>query len=111
MLKWRLFPDEVGIHPGNRNSDVMTAMGVWLRGKKILASGFSKASIGTLYAFEDHPLEQHIAKHTIAVTNADEFGTFDLTTVKVGPANWTHSNQFNNMVNLKYQTQWKNVVW
>ena len=84
--------------PGNRNSDVMTSKGVWLRGKRILASGFSKAAAGTLYAFEDHPVKQHIAKHTIAATNTDEFGTFNLTTVKVGPGNWTHSNQFSNMV-------------
>ena len=98
LLKMRLFCEEVGIHPGNRDTDVITAMGVWLRGSKIIASGFSKAAIGTLYAFEDHPTRQHIAKHTIGVTNTDEFGTFDLATLKVGPANWTHSNQFVNMV-------------
>ena len=68
---------------------------------KILASGFSKVAIGILYAFEDHPKEQLIAKHIVAVANTDEFGTFDATTVKVGPANWTHSNQFVNMVKCR----------
>ena len=98
FVKMRLMPEEVGILPGNRNSDVITSTGVWVRGRRILASGFSKAAIGTLYAFEDDPIEQHIAKHTVAVTNTDEFGTFDLFTVKVGQANWTHCNQFANMV-------------
>ena len=98
LLNWRLLPQQVGIMPGNRNSDVMTPTGVWLRGKRILASGFSEAAAGILYAFEDHPVNQHIAKHTIAATSTDEFGTYTLHTVKVGPGGWTHSNQFCYMV-------------
>ena len=99
LLHWRLLPQQVGIMPGNRNSsDEMTPTGVWLRGKRILASGFSVAAAGTLYAFEDHPIHQHIAKHTIEATSTDEFGTYALHTVKVGPGNWTHSNQFCYMV-------------
>jgi len=101
LIRMRLLPHEVGIHPENRNNDVITAVGVWLRGKRILASGFSKVAIGIVYAFEDHPIEQRIAKHTVAVTDTDEFGTFDRSTIKVGPANWTHSNQFVNMVKCR----------
>jgi hypothetical protein len=98
LLHWRLCPQEVGIMPGNRNGDVMTPAGVWQRGKKILASGFSEAAAGIIYAFEDHPVTQHIAKHTIAATSTDEFGTYTLHTVKVAPGGWTHSNQFCYMV-------------
>ena len=98
MLKMRLHPNEVGIHPGNRNSDEITASGVWIRGGKIIAGGFSYAAMRALYAFEDHPTKRHIAKHTIEVTNTDEFGTYDAMEMRVGPANWTHCNQFVNMV-------------
>ena len=98
QLKMRLHPQEGGIHPGNRNSDEITASGVWIRGGKIIASGFSYAAMGALYAFEDHPTKRHIAKHTIEVTNTDEFGKYDFMEVRVGPANWTHCNQFVNMV-------------
>ena len=48
LLSMRLHPDEVGIHPGNRTSDEITSNGVWIRGRKIIASGFSFASMGTL---------------------------------------------------------------
>ena len=52
-------------------------------------------AIGRLWAFEDHPQHKLIAKHTVAVTKDDPcFGNFDEDVVKVGPANWTHSNQF-----------------
>ena len=94
MLEMRLHPREVGIHPGNRDEEVITPRGVWLRGGKIIASGFSFEAMGKLYAFEDHPINRHIAKHTVAVTMSDEFGDFDLMEVRVGPGNWTHSNQF-----------------
>ena len=55
MLEMRLHPREVGIHPGNRNKEVITSRGVWLRGGKIIQSGFSFEAMGKLYAFEDHP--------------------------------------------------------
>ena len=55
LLDMRLHPGEVGILSSNRTSGDITASGVWLRGKRILASGFSYQAIGTPYAFEDHP--------------------------------------------------------
>ena len=64
----------------------------------VLSRAASHAGMGTLYAFEDHPKKQHIAKHTVEVTKGGEFGNFDIMGVKVGPANWTHCNQFVVMV-------------
>ena len=58
LLNMRLHPDEVGIHPQNRDSDEITSEGVCIRGRKIIASGFPCAAIGTLYAFEDHPTDR-----------------------------------------------------
>ena len=101
MLEMRLHPREVGIHPGNRDKLGITSRGVWLRGGKIIASGFSFEAMGKLYAFEDHPINRHIAKHTVAVTMSDAFGDFDLTEVRVGPGNWTHSNMFSRMVECR----------
>ena len=72
----------------------MTANGVWIRGARVVASGFSFSAIGAPYAFEDHPTKQHIAKDSVDNTKGAEFGTFDVQSVKVGPANWTHCNQF-----------------
>ena len=94
MLKMRLHPHEVGIHPGNRNKEKITAPGVHLRGGRIIASGFSHKAMGTLYAFEDHPTKRHIALHTVEATKSDEFGNYDLMAVRVGPGNCTHTNQF-----------------
>ena len=94
MLKMRLHPHEVGIHPGNRDREKITAPGVHLRGGRIIASGFSHRAMGTLYAFEDHPTKRHIALHTVEATRSDEFGNYDLMAVRVGPANCTHTNQF-----------------
>ena len=94
MLKMRLHPHEIGIHLGNRNKEGITARGVWIRGGRIIARGFSFKSMGTLYAFEDHPTKRHIALYTVAATKADEFGNYDLMSVRVGPGNCTHTNQF-----------------
>ena len=101
MLKMRLHPREVGIHPRNRDRSGITPRGVWIRGGKILASGFSFAAMGTLYAFEDHPNKQHIAKYTVEKTKSDQFGNFDISEVRVGAANWTHSNQFTRQVECR----------
>ena len=109
MLEMRLHPHEVGIHPGNRNKEKITARGVWIRGGKIIASGFSFEAMGKLYAFEDHPIKRHIAKHTVAVTKGDEFGTYDVMTVRVGPGNWTHSNQFSYMVECRSKCSDPNI--
>jgi hypothetical protein len=99
FLKWRLMPKQIGIHPCNRDQDEMTASGVWIRGSRINASGFSFKAIGKVWGFEDHPTKQHIAKHTMKVTTQDpKFASFDAGEIKVGPANWTHSNQFVCMV-------------
>ena len=57
--------------------------------------------MGKLYAFEDHPINRHIAKHTVAVTMSDEYGDFDLMEVRVGPGNWKHSNLFARMVECR----------
>ena len=95
VIEWRLCPKEVGIHPSNRDQEGMTPAGVWLRGARILASGFSHHAIGKLWAFEDHPVKKHIAAHTIASTAHDaRFAKFSPNDVKVGLGNWTHSNQF-----------------
>jgi hypothetical protein len=98
LLKMRLHPHEVGIHPFNRDRESMTASGVWIRGSRVIASGFSFAAMGKLWAFEDHPVTKHISKHTVEATTSVEFGNFEEVTVKVGPANWTHCNQFVAMV-------------
>ena len=98
VMRMRLQPHEVGIHPKNRDREKITAKGVCIRGRKVIASGFSHPAIGKLYAFEDDPTNQHIAKHTVEATQGDEFGNFDIVDVKVGTANWTHCNQFVNMV-------------
>ena len=109
MLEMRLHPREVGIRPGNRDEEVITPRGVWLRGGKIIASGFSFEAMGKLYAFEDHPINRHIAKHTVAVTMSDEFGDFDLMEVRVGPGNWTHSNQFAFQVECRSKCSGPNI--
>jgi hypothetical protein len=98
MLSWRLLPDQVGIHFGNRDGDQMTADHCVLRGKKILASGFSYAATGTLWAMEDNPTTRKIARHTDAVLSRDNGFAPCTSEVKVGPLNWTHSNQFVRMV-------------
>ena len=94
ILNMRLHPREVGVHPLNRETGDITASGVWLRGARVIESGFSYAAIGAPYAFEDHPKRRHIAKHTMDLTKGAEFGTFDEKAIKVGSANWTHCNQF-----------------
>ena len=60
LIEWRLRPMEVGIHPLNRDEDGMSPLGLWLRGGRILANGFSYKAIGKLWAFENH----HPAKKT-----------------------------------------------
>jgi len=98
LIRMRLMPHEVGIHPDNRNTEKMTPTGCWIRGRKVIASGFSHTAMGTLWAFEDHPTKKHIAKHTVEPTMGEWFGSFDIESVKVGQANWTHCNQFVNQV-------------
>lgn len=98
IMKWRLMPDEVGIHPANRDEDEMCPSAVHLRGKRILASGFSFAAIGTAWAVEDNPTTQAIAHHTANVLKASAEWAPPGEPVKVGPLNWTHSNQFVRMV-------------
>ena len=99
ILLWRLLPDQVGIHFGNRDGDnAMTADHCVLRGKKILASGFSYAAVGTLWAMEDNPTTRRIARHTEKVLSRDKGFAPYSPDVKIGPLNWTHSNQFVRMV-------------
>ena len=99
IMKWRLMPDEIGIHYDNRDStELMHPSAAQLRGKRILASGFSFYAIGTLWAMEDNPETQAIARHTEKVLSSNpEFAPASVP-VKVGPLNWTHSNQFVRMV-------------
>ena len=78
MLRMRLHSSNVGIHPANRDTETIAPRAVWIRGAKIVASGFSFAAMGKLYAFEDHPVKRHIAKHTVSITKSDEWGNFDL---------------------------------
>ena len=98
VRKMNLRAHQIGIHPGNRDTEKMTSRGVWLRGGKIIQSGFSFAAMGQLYAFEDHPTHRYIAKHTMDVTQSDEFADYDENEWIVGPTNWSHSNQFALMV-------------
>ena len=98
VRKVKVRAHQIGIHPGNRDTEKMTSSGVWIRGGKILQSGFSFAAMGQLYAFEDHPTHRYIAKHTMDVTEPEEFGDFDENEWIVGPTNWSHSNQFALMV-------------
>ena len=94
-----LFPKQVGIMPTNRDEDPMTVAGVYLRGKKVLASGMSEISRGKMWLFEDNPKTRTFDNHTRAVTSADErFAQFLPGQVRVGPANWTHTNQFMCMI-------------
>ena len=99
ILNWRLHPDQVGIHPQNRDgTEEMTADACVLRGKKIVASGFSFAAIGDLWSFEENPVTQAITKHTHSVLASDKGFAPPCEVIKVGPGNWTHSNQFVRMV-------------
>ena len=98
IMKMRLHADQVGIMPMNRDSGQLTSSACCIRGHRIIESGFSFAAIGIPYAFEDDPVDQLIAKHTIAVTQGPDFGNFELSVVRVGSANWTHSNNFMVMV-------------
>jgi hypothetical protein len=101
VRKMNLRAHQIGIHPGNRDTEKMTSRGVWLRGGKIIQSGFSFEAMGKLYAFEDHPTHRHIAKHTVDVTKSDEFGDYDEIEWMVGPGNWSHSNQFARQVGCR----------
>ena len=48
---------------------------------------------------EDNPHTRHIEKHTLSITSSDSaFGSYEAGVVRVGPLNWTHSNQFVAMV-------------
>ena len=99
VMRWRLMPKEIGIHPANRDGAAMTAFAAQLRGARILESGFSAQAIGKVWCVEDHPRSRHIEKHTLNVTSSDSaFGSYEAGTVRVGPLNWTHSNQFVAMV-------------
>jgi hypothetical protein len=98
ILKWRLLPDQVGIHPANRDEDEICPSAVHLRGKRILASGFSYAAMGTLWAVEDNPSTAAIAHHTSRILQSAIEWAPPGDPVKVGPLNWTHSNQFVRMV-------------
>ena len=101
ILVWRLLPDQVGIHPTNRDFIKLTAGGCQLRGKRILASGFSYAAIGDLWASEDNPSTRAIELHTRDILMSNEEFAPPVGMVKVGPLNWTHSNQFCRMVDQK----------
>ena len=101
ILTWRLLPDQIGIHPTNRDFIKLTAGGCQLRGKKILASGFSYAAIGTLWASEDNPSTRAIELHTKDILRSHEEFAPPVGMVKVGPLNWTHSNQFCRMVDQR----------
>ena len=98
-MRWRLMPKEIGTHPANRDGAAMTAFAAQLRGARILESGFSSQAIGKVWCVEDPPRSRHIEKHTLNVTSSDSaFGSYEAGTVRVGPLNWTHSNQFVAMV-------------
>ena len=77
LINMRLEAHEVGVHPVNPNDDEITYVAVWDRGAKVVHSGFSFVAIGKPYVFEDNPKTSHIAKHTIAVTSAAEFGIYE----------------------------------
>ena len=79
FIKMRLLSHEVGIHPGNRDDDVITPIGCWTRGARVVASGFSHTAIGKLWAFEDHPVKKHIAKHTVEATKVPSSATLTST--------------------------------
>ena len=97
-LQWRLHPDQAGIHPLNRDKLKITSQGCVLRGKRVLASGFSFKAIGELWAFEEHPVTGAIGKHTNEILASDPGFAPPCEAIKVGPANWTHTNQFVRMV-------------
>ena len=98
VLKWRLLPDELGIHPINRQALELTSNGCQLRGKRVLNSGFSFVAIGDLWASEENPKTQHIGAYTTkTLLSSQEFAP-PTGIVKAGPLNWTHTNQFCRMV-------------
>ena len=90
IFLWRLLPDQVGLHTGNRDGDQMTADHCVLRGKKILASGFSYVAIGNLWAMEDNPTTRKIARHTDHVLSQDNgFAPGNESTANMFESEWT----------------------
>ena len=59
IMDWRCLPKQLGIHPENRDHDLMSPAGAWLRGRRIVNSGFSPLARGTVWAFEDHPTKTY----------------------------------------------------
>ena len=99
MIAMTLTTKQIGIHPRNRNQDAFTVDGVYVRGERVLNSGFSHNSIGEIWCFEDHPVKKHIEAHTMAVLSSESrFATLQKGQIRVAPANWTHTNQFMSMV-------------
>ena len=99
MIPMRLLPKQIGILPTNRDGDPFTVNGVWLRGERVLNSAFSENARGKVWCFEDHPVKKEIEKYTMGVTSADpRFAQFKKGQIRVGPANWTHTNQFMCMI-------------
>ena len=64
-----------------------------------MESGFSPQAIGKVWCVEDNPRTRHIEKQTLKITSSDSaFGSYEAGQIRVGPLNWTHSNQFVAMV-------------
>ena len=99
MVPMRLLPKQIGVMPTNRDGDLMTVAGVYLRGQKVLDSGMSEIARGRVWCFEDNPKTKEIEKHTRELTTADErFAQFKAGQIRVGSANWIHTNQFMCMI-------------
>ena len=96
MYKQVFHCKQVGIHPQNRDGEGFSLGRCLSRGMKICTLGFSKTVVqADAYAFEDHPVQKHIAnfslKQNLVYTDMAEY---DANVVKIGPAGATHCNHF-----------------
>jgi len=84
----------VGIHPSNRDNEGISWKRVETRGAKINALGFSWESCkNDCIAFEDDPVTQAIADHTLQVTSmSNRFAKYDKSDIKYGSVGAGHLN-------------------
>ena len=93
--KGRHPPKSVGVHPGNRDDEMVDENGVHDIGHSICAIGVSEHAIKGAVAFEDHPINRHIEKATRELTElSSRLAHFAPGSIKIGTVGCSHTNQF-----------------